>query len=119
MMETLMGAISAKLGTAYQGGPGFFMFIGSVDSGKAFSYSPYLLERTGDSMKKGIHPEYYQAKVTCGGCGTEFEVGCTVPQIHVNVCSACHPFYTGTQKLLDSEGRVERFRAKYSKFQKK
>jgi large subunit ribosomal protein L31 len=69
-------------------------------------------------MKKEIHPEYYQAKVTCGGCGTTYTMGSTLPEIHVTVCAECHPFYTGKQKLLDSEGRVDRFRRKYGDYQK-
>ena len=68
-------------------------------------------------MKNGIHPEYYQAKVHCA-CGNDFEVGSTVKEINVEICSKCHPFFTGKQKLVDSAGRVERFRRKYAKFGK-
>lgn len=67
-------------------------------------------------MKEGIHPEYFEADVHCGGCGNTFKVGSTLKEIRVAVCSSCHPFYTGTQKLLDSEGRVDRFKRKYAKF---
>ncbi|MBN2420389.1 MAG: 50S ribosomal protein L31 [Deltaproteobacteria bacterium] len=66
-------------------------------------------------MKKGIHPEYYEAKVTCA-CGNEFKAGSTVENITVEICSSCHPFFTGKQKLIDSAGRVERFRKKYAKY---
>ncbi len=66
-------------------------------------------------MKKGIHPEYYRTTVRCA-CGNEFETGSTVKDIHVEICSNCHPFFTGKQKLVDSAGRVERFRRKYAKF---
>jgi len=66
-------------------------------------------------MKKGIHPEYYRTTVRCA-CGNEFETGSTVKDIHVEICSSCHPFFTGKQKLVDSAGRVERFRRKYAKF---
>lgn len=66
-------------------------------------------------MKKGIHPEYYRAMVRCA-CGNEFETGSTLKEIHVEICSKCHPFFTGKQKLVDSAGRVERFRRKYAKF---
>ena len=60
-------------------------------------------------MKKDIHPKYYKnAKVICA-CGNSFTIGSTVPEIHVEICSACHPFYTGKQKLVDDRGRVERF----------
>ncbi len=63
-------------------------------------------------MKKDIHPKYYpDAKVSCA-CGNSFSVGSTLPEIKVEICSACHPFYTGKQKLVDSARRVEKFRAK-------
>lgn len=63
-------------------------------------------------MKKDIHPKYYdQAKVICA-CGNTFTVGSTQEEIHVEICSACHPFYTGKQKLLDSARRVEKFQKK-------
>jgi large subunit ribosomal protein L31 len=68
-------------------------------------------------MKTGIHPEYQKAKVTCA-CGNEFEVGSTAKEIRVEICSQCHPFFTGKQKLVDSAGRVERFRRKYAEFNK-
>lgn len=70
-------------------------------------------------MKKGIHPAYHQANVVCGGCGANFTLGSTVENINVGVCSECHPFYTGKQKVLDTEGRVDKFKAKYAKFSKK
>lgn len=60
-------------------------------------------------MKKDIHPKYYEkAKVVCA-CGNSFTTGSTVAEIHVEICSACHPFYTGKQKLVDNRGRIERF----------
>ncbi len=65
-------------------------------------------------MKKGIHPEHIKATVICA-CGNTFETRSTVPQIKVEVCSQCHPFYTGKQKLVDTEGRVERFRRRAAK----
>ena len=65
-------------------------------------------------MKKDIHPEYRKAVVTCV-CGNTFETRSTIGDIHVEICSACHPYYTGKQKLLDSAGRVERFNKKYAK----
>jgi large subunit ribosomal protein L31 len=64
-------------------------------------------------MKKNIHPTYHLAKVHCGGCGNSFEIGSTIQEIRVNVCSNCHPFFTGKQKLVDAEGRVDRFKKKY------
>jgi len=69
-------------------------------------------------MKKGIHPEYHKAIVHCA-CGHEFETGSTIKEIKVEICSKCHPFFTGKQKLVDSAGRVERFKSKYSKFEQK
>jgi large subunit ribosomal protein L31 len=69
-------------------------------------------------MKKDIHPEYNRVLVHCA-CGNEFETGSTVKEIKVEICSKCHPFFTGKQKLVDSTGRVERFRTKYAKLEKK
>lgn len=65
-------------------------------------------------MKKGIHPDYIDAKIICG-CGNVVETRSTVKEIHVDICSACHPFYTGTQKLVDTAGRVEKFRLRQQK----
>ena len=65
-------------------------------------------------MKTGIHPDYVVAKVHCS-CGNEFVTRATKPELHVEICSACHPFYTGTQKLVDTGGRVERFRRRQAK----
>jgi large subunit ribosomal protein L31 len=63
-------------------------------------------------MKKDIHPEYFDARIVCA-CGNVIETRSTVPEIHVEICSNCHPFFTGKQKLVDTAGRVEKFRAKY------
>ncbi|MCY3771628.1 MAG: 50S ribosomal protein L31 [Gemmatimonadetes bacterium] len=63
-------------------------------------------------MKTGIHPEYKEITVTCA-CGNTFQTRSTIDTIHVEICSACHPFYTGKQKMVDSAGRVERFNRKY------
>ncbi|MBN1503723.1 MAG: 50S ribosomal protein L31 [Candidatus Eisenbacteria bacterium] len=65
-------------------------------------------------MKKGIHPAYYETKITCV-CGNVIETRSTVKDIRVEICSNCHPFFTGKQKLIDTAGRVERFRKKYAK----
>ena len=67
-------------------------------------------------MKKDIHPDYVECTVTCG-CGTTFKTRSTRPTINVEVCSRCHPFYTGKQKLMDTGGRVERFQKRYAKTQ--
>jgi large subunit ribosomal protein L31 len=66
------------------------------------------------TMKASIHPEYVQAHVRCS-CGNEFTTRSTKPELHVEVCSSCHPFYTGRQKLMDSGGRVERFQRRVAK----
>ena len=64
-------------------------------------------------MKASIHPDYQAVKVTCS-CGSTFETRSTLGKpLHVEVCSACHPFYTGKQKIVDTAGRVEKFRQKY------
>ena len=68
-------------------------------------------------MKAKIHPPYSEAVVRCA-CGNSFETRSTKKEIHVEICSQCHPFFTGRQKLVDSEGRVERFRRRYAKAQK-
>lgn len=69
-------------------------------------------------MKKEIHPEYYpNAKVRCA-CGNTFTVGSTKKEIKVEICSACHPFYTGKGKFVDAAGRIERFRARLEKTKK-
>jgi len=63
-------------------------------------------------VKKGIHPKYVRTKVSCI-CGNVIETRSTVPEIRVDICSGCHPYFTGKQKLVDTAGRVERFRKKY------
>jgi len=68
-------------------------------------------------MKKDIHPEYHEVLVHCA-CGNEFVTGSTVKKINVEICSKCHPFFTGKKKIIDSAGRVERFQNKYAKFKK-
>lgn len=69
-------------------------------------------------MKADIHPEYHESTVTCV-CGSVFVTGSTKQEIRVEICSSCHPYYTGQQKIVDSEGRVERFFRKYGKKQEK
>ena len=68
----------------------------------------------GKAMKTDIHPKYVEAHVTCT-CGNQFTTRSTKPDIHVEICSACHPFYTGKQKLVDTGGRVERFQRRLEK----
>jgi len=69
----------------------------------------------GATMKEGIHPEYGDIKVVCS-CGNRFVTRSTLGKdIHIEVCSACHPFYTGKQKIVDTAGRVDKFRRKYGR----
>jgi large subunit ribosomal protein L31 len=66
-------------------------------------------------MKTGIHPDYKEITVVCS-CGNKFQTRSTLgKELHVEVCAACHPFYTGRQKIVDTAGRVERFKRRYSK----
>ena len=65
-------------------------------------------------MKEGIHPEYMQSVIVCA-CGNRVETRATQEEIHTDICAACPPFYTGTQRLVDTAGRVERFKKKYQK----
>ena len=65
-------------------------------------------------MKDSIHPEYFETTVRCG-CGNEVQTRATLKELSVEVCSKCHPFYTGKQKLMDTAGRIEKFKRKYAK----
>ncbi len=67
-------------------------------------------------MKSNIHPEFFDTTIKCA-CGNEIQVGATKKDIKIEICSECHPFFTGKQKLIDTAGRIERFRRKYAKFQ--
>lgn len=67
-------------------------------------------------MKDGTHPKYYEITVSCA-CGSEVQTRTTLKDLHVEVCSSCHPFFTGKQKLMDTAGRIEKFRRKYAKAQ--
>ena len=69
-------------------------------------------------MKQGIHPKYVECTVTCG-CGETFKTRSTKEKINIEICSKCHPFYTGKQKLIDTAGRVEKFQKKYRWGEKK
>ena len=83
--------------------------IGSADENKTIIY---LTIQRGEIMKEGIHPNYYQATVTCN-CGNTFVTGSTKKEIHVEVCSKCHSFYTGQQKTARTDGRIDKFNRKY------
>jgi len=65
-------------------------------------------------MKAEIHPEYFETSIKCA-CGNEVKTRATVKDLHVEICSACHPFFTGKQKLVDTAGRIEKFNRKYGK----
>lgn len=69
-------------------------------------------------MKAKIHPEYVVCKVSCA-CGNTFETRSTKPTIKLDICAACHPFFTGSQKFVDTAGRVDKFRRRYAKAEKK
>jgi large subunit ribosomal protein L31 len=77
------------------------------------SFVPDFTEREA-SMKSDIHPEYATATVKCA-CGNTFQTRSTQAEIHTDVCAQCHPFFTGKQRLVDTAGRVERFRQKFAK----
>ena len=64
-------------------------------------------------MKKDIHPKYHETKVTCG-CGNSFKTRSTMKELKVDICNACHPFYTGRLKFVDTAGRIEKFRNKFA-----
>ncbi len=64
-------------------------------------------------MRKGIHPEYVECKVKCA-CGNEFETKSTKSELSIDICNECHPFFTGSEKILDAAGRVDKFKKKYN-----
>ena len=76
------------------------------------SIASHNLYQARSDMKEGIHPQYQEVIATCV-CGNSVELGSTKPQIRVEICSNCHPFYTGQQKIVDTEGRVDRFVKRY------
>ena len=65
-------------------------------------------------MKEGIHPDYFKITAVCA-CGNEVEMGSVMEEMKVEICSACHPFFTGKQKLIDSAGRIEKYKQRYAK----
>jgi large subunit ribosomal protein L31 len=69
-------------------------------------------------MKDKVHPKYHQATVTCASCKIVFEVGSTRPDLHVDVCNNCHPFFTGKMTILDTAGQVERFQRRLERTQR-
>ena len=83
--------------------------VNSSDSTRIENQNEY---REVKIMREGIHPNYYQATVTCN-CGNTFVTGSTKQDIHVEICSKCHPFYTGQQKAAQARGRIDKFNKKY------
>ena len=79
-------------------------------------YSKVLMNR-GTQMKKEIHPEYKKTVIKCV-CGNEIETGSVVDNITVEICNNCHPYYTGNQKIVDTEGRIEKFKKRYQQNKK-
>jgi large subunit ribosomal protein L31 len=79
----------------------------------SISFLGYQFVPQRSQVKSGIHPEYATATVKCA-CGATWQTRSTVGELHLDICSQCHPFYTGKQKLVDTAGRVERFRQKYA-----
>ncbi len=76
----------------------------------------HLIYLEGTLMKDKIHPKYEKVTFTCS-CGNKIETSATIGSTHIDICNECHPFYTGKQKLIDSAGRVDRFRKRYQKSQ--
>lgn len=69
-------------------------------------------------MKEKIHPNYHKVTCTCTSCGNTFETGSTLPELRVDTCSKCHPFYTGQQKFVQADGRIERFNKRLEQIKK-
>jgi len=64
-------------------------------------------------MKEGIHPDYVECSVSCN-CGNVFKTRSVMPEIKITICNSCHPFYSGTQRLIDTQGRIDRFKRRYA-----
>src|ERR1700755_2788121 len=98
------------------GRPGCFTYMSRTGSGSPHIHGDPAPLRKGTNVRSGIHPQYVETQVTCG-CGNQCPTRSTKSNgaITVEVCSACHPFYTGKQKILDAGGRVARFEARYGK----
>ncbi len=70
---------------------------------------PFCAKGRTPDMKDSIHPDYVESKIVCSSCGTEVDTHATVPLIRLDICSNCHPFYTGKKRIVDTAGRVDRF----------
>jgi large subunit ribosomal protein L31 len=93
------------------------LFVPAQQDERAVFKPPWASEQQSDGgkehiVKEGIHPAYKDVEVRCA-CGNTFKTRSTKPELHLEICSACHPFFTGRQKLIDTEGRVERFSKKF------
>ena len=118
------GPVNAVLGLFGLGPYTMLNTSGAVVLGMVYNYVPYMIlplytskmcirDRV-NRMKQGIHPNYVDCTITCA-CGNVIKTRSTKPEIHVEVCSKCHPFYTGKQKLVDTGGRVERFNKRFGR----
>ena len=91
---------------------GFYaILIGRLNKGRKMSF--YDFKKEVNTMKEGIHPKYEQTTIRCA-CGEVIETGSTKKDIKVEICSKCHPFFTGKQKLVDTGGRVDRFKKRFN-----
>lgn len=90
------------------------LYCGSITFAVKLKVQQWMNHSEVRLMKKDIHPEYFEAEVTCN-CGNKFTTGSTKKEIHVEICSKCHPFYTGQQKAAQARGRIEAFNRKYGK----
>lgn len=88
-------------------------YKGCESISKKFAKGSKPEQERGRNMKEGIHPDYKECKVTCA-CGNSFVTKSTKEELRLDVCSACHPFFTGQQKFIDRGGRVEKFKNKYN-----
>jgi large subunit ribosomal protein L31 len=86
--------------------------MGRGKYGRGAIYLKFRQRAKEHAVKEGIHPKYHSVDVRCA-CGATWKTRSTKPELHLEICSSCHPFFTGKQKLLDTEGRVERFTKKY------
>ncbi len=86
-----------------------FSIFPGLDTGPC---GPFIIQDPERDMKDGIHPEYMPSTIICA-CGNRIDTMSTQEEIHVEICAVCHPFYTGKQKLVDTAGRVDRFKKKY------
>jgi large subunit ribosomal protein L31 len=82
-------------------------------AGAGWLPADFIITTQGTTMRKDIHPEYMTTKVTCA-CGNTFEVRSNKPELSIDICNECHPFFTGSEKIVDAAGRVDKFKKKYN-----